>query len=301
MTNQLFNSTGSESNNSRAAAFEDQVAGWMRSLGWDPLCRNVDMYARTNEQSKGVDLLAAFDDPQLGHRQGLIAEAKIRHPLQGSKVRTEVAILAQKVAQLASQVPRLDVGEDVHVTQLGLIVYDAHPFDPEKLATALSVMQPKGMTRAEWPKTVLVVGPDTLIGLADAFSKAEPKRFFWPPYDRTPGKWAHAAPPWQVTAGVLAWRTHDRKRVLWLRDPLPHDDDLPSVCAIAHDWQINFDRIICSSLSRDRWATQRTRWESEAKKAKRRQVGNVPNQVEPRELSWDSLTPFVDRWGKEAT
>jgi hypothetical protein len=297
---QLINPVGPEANNQRAEEFEDQVVAWMTTLGWEARCRNVDLFNETGSQSKGVDALVAYDDPQLGERLGLIGEAKIRHPLRADRTQNEVATLAKKLATLAPVISKLSVGEDIHATRTGLLIYDASPFNPETLSEALSSVQPVGTTRAEWPREVWVLGPDTLIGMADAFDRAPPAKFYWPPFDRTGGKWSRVAPPHQVGAGVLAWRSADRKVTLWLRDPLPHDEDFPAIRSIAWEWRLNLDRIICSSVTRDSWRAQRTRWEAEVRKADNRDLGHVPAEIDPRGLGWNSLTPFVDRWGRAA-
>lgn len=298
--NQLFNPVGPEANNSRAPAFEDDVASWMRELGWSERCRNIDLFHEEGEQSKGVDILGAFDDPQLGERHGLIVEAKIRRQLQASKTHSELSTLASKVAKLGPVVSRIETCQDIHVTRTGILVYDTKPFDPAKLRTILSGFHPAGTTRSEWPREVMVIGPDSLIGLADAFNLAAPHKFFWPPFQRSAGEWNAAAPPRQVTAGVLAWKSRNGKVSLWLRDDLRHDDDFLWISELVWEWRIDVDRIICSSLSREHWATQRARWESVARKAANRDTGRVPDAIEIRELSWDSLTPFRDRWGPQA-
>jgi hypothetical protein len=297
---QLINPVGPEANNQRAEEFEDRVVAWMAALGWDARCRNIDLYANEGDQSKGVDVLAAYDDPQLGHRLGLVTEAKIRHPLRADKTQKELAAVARKLATLAPVIPKLSAAEDIHATRTALLVYDASPYEPAKLADALSTVQPVGTTRGEWPREVWTIGPDTLVGMADAFSRAEPAAFYWPPFERTAGAWTAIAPPHQVGAGVLAWRTSLGKVSLWLRDPLPHDEDFPAISDLVWDWQIDVDRIICSSVTRDHWRTQTSRWASEVKKAANRGIGLLPTTIEARELTWESLTPFVDRWSQEA-
>jgi len=296
---QIINPVGPEANNQRANEFEDQVVSWMTELGWEVLCRNIDLFAQNGHQSKGVDVLGAFDDPQLGNRYGLVGEAKIRHPLRADKTQKEVAALSHKLGALVPVIPKLSIGEDIHATRTGLLVYDAQPFNPAKLSEALSTMQPVGTTRSEWPREVWALGPNTLIGMADAFSRFEPTKFYWPPFERQGGKWSSVAPPQQVGAGVLAWKSRRGKVCLWLRDPLPHDEDFPAISALAWEWQIDIDRIICSSVSRDHWRTQTKRWEAETKKAKNRGIGRLPDSIEPRDLSWDSMTPWVDRWSHD--
>jgi hypothetical protein len=119
---QLINPTGPEANNQRAEEFEDRVVAWMTALGWKARCRNIDLYANDGEQSKGLDVLAVYDDPQLGHRLGLVTEAKIRHPLRADKTQKEVAALARKLATLVPVIPKLSIGEDIHATRTGLLV-----------------------------------------------------------------------------------------------------------------------------------------------------------------------------------
>lgn len=63
--NELINPVGPEANNQRAEEFEDQVVAFAATLGWEALCRNIDLFSSTGGQSKGVDVLLALDDPQL--------------------------------------------------------------------------------------------------------------------------------------------------------------------------------------------------------------------------------------------
>lgn len=299
---QLINPVGPEANNARAAEFEDQVVAWMGELGWDVRCRNIDLFARDGAESKGVDVLAAFDDPQLGQRCGLIGEAKIRHPLRADKTQKEVAALAKKLADLSKTIAKLDIAQDITTTRSGLVLYDAQPYDAEAalLGQAVSTMQLVGTTRSEWPREVWAVGPDTLVGMADAFARCAPAEFYWPPFGRSGGEWCSSAPPFQVAVGMVAWRDADGRVCLWLRDPLAHDEDFSYLWSLMWEWQINVDRVVCSSVSRDRWRTQRARWELDAKKARSRGVGLLPDEIDPRDLTWNSMTPWVDRWGGKA-
>lgn len=298
--NQLINPVGPEANNARAGEFEDQVVAFCGSLGWSSRCRNIDLYAREGGQSKGVDVLLAFDDPQLGERYGIIGEAKIRHPLTG-RMRKDVALLSRKLAELRGAIPALDNANDLVATRIGLLVYDAKPFDAVALSEKLASMEPVGLVRASDPRQVLVVGPDTLVGLADAFgSSSVPESFYWPPFGDIRGAWGRSAPPHQVAAGLLAWRSSDGTITLWLRDPPEHDDDFLELATIAWEWRIDVNRIICSSLTRDRWRTVADRYRANVARTEDRGTGRLPANVDARELSFNSLTAFVDRWGATA-
>lgn len=297
--NELINPLGPEANNRRAREFEDQVIRFAAALGWEARCRNVDMYHSSGEQSAGVDVLLAFDDPQLGSRQGIIGEAKIRHPLRPGAARDEVAKLARKLAKLGPVVPKLDLAEDLLVTRTGLLVYDAAPYDPLRQSEGLSAIQQDGLSRSNWPREVLVLGPDTLIGLADCLEAEPSTRFFWPPFDQRPGAWAASAPPQQVAAGMLAFRS-GRKVTLWLRDEFDHDEDFTALSTIAWEWRINIDRIVCSSVKQERYMAVVDRWRRQAEQAGRREVGNLPESIQARGLSFGSLTIFSDRWGVAA-
>ncbi|MEN3281463.1 MAG: hypothetical protein V7607_2603 [Solirubrobacteraceae bacterium] len=297
---QLINPVGPEANNQRAEEFEDQVVAFAATLGWDARCRNVDLFNTTGDQSKGVDVLLAFDDPQLGERHGIIGEAKIRHPLTGSATRSEVAVLAKKLAILGPVVHKLSIANDIVSTRIGLLVYDAAPFSPASMSEALSALQEEGLSRAQWPREVFVLGPDTLVGFGDVVGRAEPEQYFWPPFDQRPGRWSRCAPPQQVAAGMLAYRSSDGTVTLWLRDPLDHDEDFRALPMVAWEWRINVDRIVCSSVDRDRWRTIADRWRLDAERAAKREAGKVPDGIEPRALTFTSLTAFVDRWGQAA-
>ncbi len=204
---QYINPVGPEANNRRATEFEDQLVAFTGTFGWKTRCRNIDLFHRVGGQSSGVDILLAFDDPQLGQPQGIIAEAKIRHPLKPSGVCADVSVLAGKLATLGPVIPGLTVGNDLVATRTGLLVYDAAPYQPAILSKALLDMQQRGLSRAKWPRAVLVLGPDTLVSLADCIEHSEPKEFFWPPFERREGAWGRCAPPQQVAAGMLAYRS----------------------------------------------------------------------------------------------
>jgi hypothetical protein len=298
--NQLINPVGPEANNRRAEEFEDQVVAFFTTLGWEARCRNIDLFTTTGDQSKGVDVLLALDDPQLGERHGVIGEAKIRHPLKGAGMRNEIATLAKKLATLGPVIPKLSLSNDVVATRTAVLVYDANPFLPTSVSEALSAIQQTGLTRAQWPREVLVFTPDTLVGFSDVVRHAEPKEYYWPPFDQRAGAWGSSAPPQQVAAGMLAYRSINDTVVLWLRDPLDHDDDFAALTTIVWDWRINVDRIVCSSVNQDRWRTIADRWRKDAERSSKRDVGRVPNSIEPRNMSFSSLTPFVDRWGQAA-
>ena len=136
--------------------------------------------------------------------------------------------------------------------------------------------------------------------LADVLSRAAPTEYYWPPFEQQEGRWGKAAPPQQIAVGMLAYRSADGTVSLWLRDQLEHDDDFAAIPMVAWEWRINIDRIVCSSVDRDQWRTCADRWVAEAKQARLRDVGQVPDSVEPRGVSFQSLTPFVDRWGQAA-
>lgn len=99
---------------------------------------------------------------------------------------------------------------------------------------------------------------------------------------------------------MLAYRSADGTTTLWLRGALAHDDDLSALPMIAWEWRLNVDRIVCSAVDRDRWRALADRWRAEAKRVEKREVGRVPRAIEPRGLTYNSLTPFVDRWGRAA-
>jgi hypothetical protein len=296
---ELINPVGPEANNRRARQFEDQVIEFAASLGWEARCRNVDLYHTTGEQSAGVDVLLALDDPQLGLREGILGEAKIRHPLRPGTAREEVVLLARKLGKLGPIVGKLDIAEDLVVTRTGLLVYDAAPYDSARHSEGLSAIQQDGLSRAHWPREVLVLAPDTLVGLADCLGAKASTQFFWPPFDQRSGEWASCAPPHQIAAGMLAFGCGGTV-TLWLRDELSHDEDFTALSTIAWEWRINVDRIVCSSVKPDRYMAVVDRWRKQAEQAARREVGKLPDAIEARGLSFGSLTVFTDRWGVAA-
>lgn len=247
------------------------------TLGWDALCRNIDLFSTPGGRSKGVDVLLAFDDPQLGERHGIVGEAKIRHPLTGSAVRAEAAMLAKKPAALSPVIHKLTIANELTATRIGLLVYDAQPYSSQKLSEALSALQRAGLTRAEWPREVLVMAPDHPRRLCRRRRARRAGDFYWPPFDQQAGCWGRCAPPQQLAAGMIAYRSADGTVTLWLRDPLDHDEDFAALTTIAWEWRINVDRIICSSLGPDRWRTVADRWRADATRANKRDTGNVPD------------------------
>ncbi len=295
--NQLINPIGPEANNRRAGEFEDQLVAFAATLGWNARCRNIDLFASTGGQSSGVDVLLAFEDPQLGRHYGVIGEAKIRHPLTPAKAREDIAVLSRKLVKLAPSVQK--IAQDLVVTNTGLLVYDATPFDPAKHAHGLAAIHQDGLSRGLRPRHVLVLGPDTLVGLADALEPKPTAEFYWPPFEQREGRWSRSAPPMQVAVGMLAFRTGPTT-TLWLRDDLEHDEDFMALMEVAWEWRINIDKVICSAVKRDRYMAIVDRWREQAKRSHNREVGRLPDSIEARGLSFQSLTPFADRWGKAA-
>jgi hypothetical protein len=294
---QLIDPVGPEANNRRAGEFEDQLVAFAAALGWEARCRNIDMFASTGGQSAGVDVLLAFEDPQLGRHDGIIGEAKIRHPLAPAKGREDIAVLSRKLVKLAPSVSK--IAQDLVVTNTGLLVYDATPFDPRKHAHGLAAIHQDGLSRGLRPRHVLVLGPDTLVGLADCLEQKPTTRFYWPPFEQREGRWSRSAPPLQVAVGMLAFRA-GRTTTLWLRDELEHDEDFIALMEIAWEWRINIDRVVCSTVKRDQYMAIVDRWREQAKRSHNREVGRLPESIEARGLSFQSLTPFADRWGKAA-
>jgi hypothetical protein len=294
---QLINPVGPEANNRRAGEFEDQLVAFTVALGWEARCRNIDLFSATGGQSSGVDVLLAFEDPQLGRHEGIIGEAKIRHPLAPGKAREEVALLSRKLVRLAPTVQEL--AEDLVATNTGLLVYDAMPFDPGKHSDGLGTILQEGLSRGLRPRQVLVLGPDTLVGLADCLAEKPSTKFYWPPFEQRSGVWSRSAPPLQVAVGMLAFRA-GRTTTLWLRDDLEHDEDFMALMEVAWEWRINFDRVVCSAVKRDRYMAIVDRWREQAERSRKREVGRLPGSIDARGLSFQSLTLFADRWGKAA-
>src|SRR4051794_39300272 len=76
MTDDLFTLGGPEGRNQDAARFEDQFVAMGSTLGWHPVCRNVDMHLDSGGTSRGVDVLWGLRNPQTGAAEGWLGEAK---------------------------------------------------------------------------------------------------------------------------------------------------------------------------------------------------------------------------------
>jgi hypothetical protein len=299
MSDELFHDVGPEGRNQAAAAFEDQLVEMGDTLGWTMVCRNADLFIKTGNQSRGIDVLWSVWNPRVEERQGWVEEAKSHREQAPSALQSEFQTLHDKVSKLSdSERARKHhhVGPAVKDFVGGIVAHRSNDYKPERSKEALLNLELRRKERGKDPLRTLFFGPDTLEALADAFLQhGKPSEFLWPPTSRHDSVWHRSCPPEQLGLGMLAWKTEDGKVVFWMRDTLVHHD-VGAISDIVKAWGINADVVVCSELDRDQWRVVRKQWEEAAEASGERQVGHLPSSVDARNLSYSRMNRFDDLW-----
>lgn len=300
MSDELFDDAGPESRNQRGAAFEDQLVDMGGTLGWELVCRNVDMFVKQKPgSSRGIDVLWSVLNPQLDRKEGWITEGKCHQTPAPSKLESEIQTLHDKVARLGNlESFRTHPEIQRHIESLvgGMVAHRSNGFDREAAAQALLGLELRNKRRGLQPVEILFYGPDSLEALADAFLRfGEPVEFFWPPTSSGSSEWSSNCPPRQLAAGLLAYRTTKGEVALWWRDGLVHHD-LAAVAAIARAWGIDIDLFICSFLTREHLRVVRDAWNREVAHSQDHKTGRLPDSIEARDLGLDRMNNFDNQW-----
>lgn len=142
----------------------------------------------------------------------------------------------------------------------GIIALSSDGFDEERNYAALEDIELSHNEEGAQPTQVLFLGPSTLNGLADAIRQIDkPASFYWPPTTKYDGSWARQCPPQQLAAGLLAFKTEHKKKVLWARDTLMHNE-VEAYVEIARAWGISFDVVAFTALAPEGWRITQDGW-----------------------------------------
>jgi hypothetical protein len=260
MTDSLIDPVGPEGRNQEAEAFEDQLVATGEALGWQTVCRNIDLYVDKGVQSRGVDVLWAITNPREEVVEGWIGEAKRKRnssTFNASKLKGDVLELRKKVAKFDADrfydhagIKRSGISRLVG----GIIGLSGDGLDHEKIYGALEELEFAYTEEGSRPSQVLLLAPSTLNGLADAIRTIAPgefpAEFYWPPTaEFMDGHWSPVCPPQQLSAGLVAFR-HGGKVVLWVRDTLTHHE-VEAFVEIARAWRISFDDVAFTDLTQE--------------------------------------------------
>lgn len=299
MSDELFHDAGPENRNRRGASFEDQIVAMADTLNWDVVCRNVDVYMKDDQESRGVDVLLSIWNPRADEPHGWVSEAKCHETQAPSKIQEELQALHKKVSGLGnSEKFKNHTAIKPKVKHLvgGILAHRSESYNPARTQSALLDLELRPKTRGIAPPRYAFFGADTLEALADCFAhRGKPKEFFWPQTEQHNGIWHKCCPPEQIAAGMLAYRSTSAKTVFWLRDGLDHND-IPAIAAICHAWGIDPDYVVCSELDADHWHSVKSAWEQQAVETGQRSHGRLPDSVDCRDLSYDKMSRFNDQW-----
>jgi hypothetical protein len=300
MSDELFDDAGPEARGQRGGAFEDQLVGMGETLGWNLVCRNVDLFVKQKPGgSRGIDVLWGIRNPQSDRKEGWITEAKCHETPAPSKLPDEIQTLHDKVARLdalESFRSHPEIQQGVEALVGGMVAHRSNGFVRDAACQALLNMELRNKQRGISPVEILFYGPDSLEALADSFRHSgAPAAYFWPPTASADGEWSSACPPRQVAAGLLVYETEEGKAALWWRDDLV-SRDLAAVSEIVHAWGINVDLFICSFLDRNQLRVVRQGWDREVANSLGRKVGHLPSSIEARDLGLDRMNNFDNQW-----
>lgn len=305
MSDALFAESGPEGRNRDSREFESQLRAMCETLGWQVLDCNVDLFLNEDERdAAGVDLIIAFRDPQRSHRNlGWFMEGK-RHDGPGryssALMTAEIQRLREKISALSGR-RRFTEHERIrpHIDDLigGVLVHHSSNYEPVRTRHALEGMGLHKFEMGTEPLRIAYLGPDTLNGLAEAFDgTGDPDKYLWPVTASRDQKWSPVCPPAQLAAGLLAYRTADRKTVLWLRDSLEHAD-IPALARLTRVWGLSVDTVVVTECSQETLSRLRSYWEEVARDTgKDEGPGRLPEDVRALDLSNANMREFTKRW-----
>jgi|GEM_PF-4533142 len=304
MRDELFSLNGPEGRNQDAARFEDQLVAMSAALGWETVCRNIDLYIATGEQSRGIDTLWALRNPQTGRNEGWIGEAKrysSRNAYTPKRLTEDFQALRDKLAKLQGHTERFfnhpTIREHIQDLRGGIIAHYAKDYDVERVRERLQDVTLQRMERGAEPTEIAFLGADALNGLAEVFARqGSPVKFFWPPTEHHQCRWSSCCPPEQLTAGLLAYKNDSNRVVLWVRDTLTHHD-LRSFSTIAHNWGLDFNDVAFSMLTVEEWRLVSDSWRREARLSRKDgSEGRLPDAVIPLEVGSENMKEFNRQW-----
>jgi hypothetical protein len=312
MTDTLIDPVGPEGRNEEAAAFEDQLVETGNSLGWKPVCRNIDLYVDKRVESRGVDVLWAITNPRDDTVEGWIGEAKRKRnetTFRASKLKSEVLELRKKIAKFDRatfyghpSIQRAGISRLVG----GVVAISGSGLDDEKIYGALEEMEFSHNEEGLRPTKVVLLAPSTLNGLADAIRRVRtmpdsmPAQFYWPATaERLEGIWASACPPQQLAAGLVAF-DQDGRIVLWVRDGLTHHE-VEAYVEIARGWRLGFDIVAFTDLTQENLRTVQDGWKHAAEQLNNAGgVARLPERPLGLHTSNESMKEYEAVWPRVA-
>jgi hypothetical protein len=305
---ELFDERGPEANNRRAGEFETQLDAMAATLGWRPVCHNVDVFIKNDgsNPSRGIDALWSLENPQTGQKDGILGEAKVHKNQAGlSALQEELQTLHDKMTRFSDRqsfAANEYIRKHVDAIRWGLLAHRTAPWDPVKASDALRSVALQALHRIANVTTIVFAGPDVLESLADCVllrpgggDPLTPESFYWPAYEDADAVWANCCPPHQLGEGMLAYKTADDRTVLWFRDTLTVAD-MSHIKDIAFEWRLDVNVVVFSGLSRTAWGLLPDAWRNTADSANTRRTGTLPSSVQARDLTYASMNRFDDAW-----
>jgi hypothetical protein len=309
MTDELFDTLGPEGRNEEAEAFEDQLVATGATLGWNCVCRNIDIFIKDGKTpSRGVDVLWAIRNPRDEIVEGWVGEAKRKKDgstFSPSDIRGDVKTLREKVAKFDThrffdhpQIRRSGISRVLG----GVLGLSSDGFDEARTYNGLEEIEFTHRDEGLQPTQVLFLGPSTLNGLADAIRQfGAPKRYLWPPTMRhLEGVWSAACPPQQLAAGLLAYKSDGEKTVLWVRDTLSHND-IEAFSVIASSWRTKFTDVAFTALRPSEWRITKDAWGNMAERLEGAGGrGPLPRIVQHLQTSNETMKEYDAVWQRAA-
>lgn len=303
-----FAQSGPEGRNEDSDDFERRLGLVAPELGYVVVDVNVDTVIGDSARSQGLDAIWAYRNPRTGRGDGWLAEAK-RHdgPRRYTEagLTREIQVLRDKVRRLGNQRQRFfgdpEVAGHVDLLRGGILVHRTPSYDPQKAERVLGDVQTVRNEIGPEPVRVAFWGPDSLNGLAEAFDRfGSPAQFWWPATRRHEGVWARSCPPEQIAAGLVLYRTHDKRRVLVLRDALSRHEP-EAIRELAWRMGENLDIVAFTHGTSEQRRLASAGWRRAHAATQQLDKGRLPDRVDVLGLGHDSLAPFERRWDPDAT
>jgi len=282
--------------------FEDQLVTMGPTLGWDFVCRNVDVAVKAGEPSRGLDVLWCVRNAWDGKGDGWLMEGKRKKDQRRytpAELHEEIQSLHDRVAGLrdSSRFYADDTIRRGGIDRLvgGLLAHRNEDFDEDKVRRHFREFDFVRNEEKGDPTRVLFLGPKTLIGIADVFNHlGGPKKFLWPPTYRRPKRWAASCPPDQLAAGLVAYKSDANETVLWVRAGLAKRD-MSGFADLVYAWNERFTRVAFTELNEDRRRFLAEAWRRVARSANVRPLGRLPLEVDALD-SQPTMKEFDQLW-----
>jgi hypothetical protein len=306
MTDTLFHEGGPEGRNIDARAFEHRIHSFAQTVRWDVVAHGTDCYLPPARRSRGLDGVYAFANPRTGTSDGWVVEAK-RHsgPERYSRelLRVEIQTLREKVGHLDAR--RQQFYGDPHIAQHvgrlagGLLFHHCRGFRAADVRQRLAELSLQGNQTGKLPPRVLLIGPDTLNGFAEAVCRyGAPIEYWWPTTAESSSLWSAICPPEQLACGLLIFRTAEHGIVLFLRDTIGRRD-VDAVGELVWRFGGNIDVVACATLRSEEARLLSDPWARLARQRSRSHSGQLPASIDALAVTTDSMGLFERAWSEE--